>query len=263
MKERTLNLIYGLKDRKITHISQVEKGLDCGCFCPACGDRLIAKKGDVVRHHFAHQSDKPCEYGVETALHIAAKEFLATAKSFTIPEVKLRFPHSYKPDILIHESMKIEIDHVELEKHIDALIPDVVVYSGGKKLFIEICVTHPIDEKKLQKIINLGISTIEIDLGGDKDFPDEQELARIILENDSRKKWKYNAVEEKMLQQYKRNAEKMWIVNRGMSRHIDNCPLEKRVWNGKTYANVLDDCLNCDRLIEWKNMSDYILCMGR
>ena len=132
MRNKSLKLTYGLKDHKITPISKVEGGLDCGCFCPVCGDSLIAKKGDVIRHHFAHQSKEPCEYGVETALHIAAKEFLATAKSFTIPEVKLRFPHSYKPDILIHESMKIEIDHVELEKHIDALIPDVVVYSGGK-----------------------------------------------------------------------------------------------------------------------------------
>lgn len=263
MKEKSLNLTYGLIDGKVTHISKVESGLDCGCFCPACGDRLIAKKGDVVRHHFAHQSNKPCESGVESALHLAAKEIIASAGKMTIPEVRLRFPYSYKPDILIHESMEIKIDHVELEKRLDNIIPDVVVYSGGKRLFIEIFVTHAIDERKLQKIRNLNVSTIEIDLSKYEKFADEQELVRIILEDDPRKKWKYNAVEAKTLQRYKMDAKKMLVVSRGMAKHIENCPLQKRAWNGKVYANALDDCLSCDRLIEWKEMSDYILCMGR
>ena len=40
-----LNLLYALRDNSIVSISDVESGLKCGCVCPACGERLVAKKG--------------------------------------------------------------------------------------------------------------------------------------------------------------------------------------------------------------------------
>lgn len=262
MKEKSLNLIYGLKEGRITHIFRVESGLECGCFCPACGDRLIAKKGDVVRHHFAHQSNVPCEYGVESALHLAAKEIIVAADEIMIPEVRLQFPHSYRPNILIHECMKVKIDHVELEKRLDNIIPDVVVYSGGKKFFIEIFVTHAIDDKKRQQIKTMDISTIEIDLSGCEELPDEKELSEILLGESPLKAWVYNAVEERLLQKYIAASKKMKVINRGFAKHVDNCPKRKRIWNGKIYANAMDDCLGCDSLIAWEDMADYLFCIG-
>lgn len=262
MLKQGLKLTYGLKDGRITHISQVESGLECGCFCPGCGDRLIAKKGNVVRHHFAHQSNEPCEYGVESALHLAAKEIIAAADEIMIPEVRLQFPHSYRPDILIHESMKVKIDHVELEKRFDNIIPDVVVYSGRKKFFIEIFVTHAIDDRKYQQIRTLDISTIEIDLSGCEDMPDKRELSGILLEDSPLKAWVYNAVEERLLQKYIAASKKMKVINRGFAKHVDDCPKRKRIWNGKIYANAMDDCLGCDSLIAWEDMADYLFCIG-
>lgn len=80
MATKHLNLIYALKDGLTTHISEVERGLKCGCTCPACGEKLIAKKGQYVTHHFAHQASKDCEYGYESSLHFAAKEILSQSK---------------------------------------------------------------------------------------------------------------------------------------------------------------------------------------
>lgn len=262
MKEKSLNLTYGLIDGKITHISRVESGLGCGCFCPACGDRLIAKKGDILSHHFAHQSNEICEYGVESALHLVAKEIIAAADEIMIPEVRLQFPHRYRPDILIHKSMKVKIDHVELEKRFDSIIPDVVVYSGGKKFFIEIFVTHAIDERKLREIKDMDISTIEIDLSGCEDLPDEKELSGILLEESPLKAWVYNVVEERLLQKYIAASKKMKVINRGFAKHVNDCPKGKRIWNGQVYANAMDDCLGCDSLIAWEDMSDYLFCIG-
>ena len=51
---KSLNLTYALKDGVLVHISQVPSGLQCGCKCPACGETLIAKKGDKVIHHFVN-----------------------------------------------------------------------------------------------------------------------------------------------------------------------------------------------------------------
>ena len=189
MSDISLKLIYGLKNGIIKHISEVESGLACGCVCPACGDRLIAKKGTVVKHHFAHQAKEPCEYGLETALHLAAKEIIASAKEMIIPQVRVVFPQGCKHSVLIHESMTVKIDHVELEKRFDNVIPDIVVYSGNKKFFVELFVTHAIDERKLKKIKDMGVSTIEIDLSKMNDFS-KIELAKVVLGNSPRKIWK-------------------------------------------------------------------------
>lgn len=38
-----IRLPFGLRDNVILHISVVQRGLACGCLCPGCGDRLVAK----------------------------------------------------------------------------------------------------------------------------------------------------------------------------------------------------------------------------
>lgn len=48
MEKKQLNLIYAVKNGVATSIEDVESGLKCGCFCPACGKPLVAKKGSIV-----------------------------------------------------------------------------------------------------------------------------------------------------------------------------------------------------------------------
>ena len=87
MAKKQLRLTYALKNGEIVHISNVDKGLSCGCICPACGERLVAKKGEKMMHHFAHKSGSSCEYGYESSLHLAAKDILLNAKQIVIPAV--------------------------------------------------------------------------------------------------------------------------------------------------------------------------------
>ena len=134
--ERQLNLVYALKGDSIVSISEVESGLKCGCVCPACGEQLIARKGKIMAHHFAHRSGKTCSYGYESSLHLAAKEILSKAQKMTIPSVFLHFPDSYKQDELISKAKEIEIESVELEKHFGSIVPDIVVHTGEKSFFI-------------------------------------------------------------------------------------------------------------------------------
>jgi competence CoiA-like predicted nuclease len=63
-----IKLPYGLKDENLISIDEVESGLACDCFCPACKKQLIAKKGKVNVHHFAHYKVKDCNGGIETAI---------------------------------------------------------------------------------------------------------------------------------------------------------------------------------------------------
>lgn len=261
MATKHLNLIYALKDGLTTHISEVERGLKCGCTCPACGEKLIAKKGQYVTHHFAHQASKDCEYGYESSLHFAAKEILSQSKKMVIPPVYIHF-NTYKEYILLSEAKEITIDRVELEKRFDNVVPDVVVYIGTKRLFIEIFVTHRVDEEKLDKLRTADVSTIEIDLSKIDHSIDTEELTELLIKDNASKYWKYNSLENKYLQKFYHFSDKRSIIPRGLALHIDGCPIKARIWHGKSYANFIDDCVYCQYCISHP-FEDSILCSGK
>ena len=258
-------LTYALKDERIIHISEVESGLKCNCICPACGESLIARKGEKMMHHFAHKANSECEYGYQTSLHLAAKDILSEHKTIMLPEVILDFRNhggSYKK-LKISEPRKITFDRVILEKKQGEIIPDVIAYSGEKKIYIEIYVTHSIDENKLNRIRLDGISTIEVDLSKTNRSITKEDLTEILLTDNQLKKWIYN------------NYENMWY-NRFISHSIRlnvrgsqvyNCPISKKIRYGKPYAVLTLDCFDCvyctDIIKDIKHEHTYLLCAGK
>ena len=249
-------LIYALKDGNIVSIDEVQSGKDCGCVCPACGDELIARKGQKRMHHFAHRSNEDCEYGYESSLHLAAKDILSRSKKMVIPPVYVEFPQSGKPKELISMEREISIDDVELEKRFDDIIPDIVVYSGDKYFFIEIYVTHPIDDEKLKKLKEKNISTIEIDLSKVKRDISVEELSDILLKASDRKSWKYNAVSDKWYQRFVDFSDELPLT------YVDRCPLGVPGLNRTYYANVRDECMRCKYCISYSRGKN-LLCSGR
>lgn len=257
---KQLNLIYALQNGSIVNVSDVESGLKCSCVCPACGERLVAKKGDKMMHHFAHYSGANCAYGYESSLHLAAKDILSRAKKMTLPPVYVNFPDSYKEDELVFEATEIDIEKVELEKRYEGIVPDVVVYSGGKSFFVEIYVTHAIDDEKLQKVRNAKISTLEIDLSKKTETVSTDALTAILLSDCDEKRWKYNRLSEMYYQRFLSVADRKEITSRGFAMHVDYCPIKTRMWRGKPYANFIDDCLYCKYCIAH---NEDVFCSGR
>ena len=99
------------------------------------------------------------------ALRVATNFGRARGSNVCITPVYVEFPQSGKPKELLYPEKEIDIDYVKLENRFDDIIPDIVVDSGDEHFFIEIYVTHPIDDEKLKKLKEKKISTIEIDLG--------------------------------------------------------------------------------------------------
>lgn len=262
MARRQLNLTYALKNGRITNILDVESGLRCECICPSCGEALVAKKGSKIMHHFAHHAGHNCEYGYESSLHLAAKDILSKAKKIVIPPVYVDFPDSYKAKELLFEAREINIDHVELEKRYNDVIPDIVIYTGSKQFFVEIFVTHCIDDEKLEKLRKANISTIEIDLSKRDKTITTEKLTELLLNDSEEKKWKYNSVAYKYLKRFYDVADKRKLVSRGFAVHVDDCPIGSRMWKGKKYANFVDDCLYCEYCIA-SNHGTEMLCSGR
>jgi len=223
---------------------------------------LVARKGKKTTHHFAHKKGEDCASAVETAFHLSAKRILSEKMGFTIPQVIAEFD-SYRAPFLLADEQTVDFDMVVLEMRTHNIIPDVIAIKNGVALFIEIRVTHRVDEDKLRKIRKLGISAIEIDLS---DLPrsfSEDDLERLILSETSNKKWLYNTKAEKTRNHVLELCEKRYQKNRGMAQHIDNCPIPARVWKGKPYANLIDDCLYCDYCFKVGPNMSYIFCGGR
>ena len=60
-------------------IGEVERGANCGCFCPECSSPLVAKQGDLLEWHFAHvagQEAPQCEAGAVNLLRRLVLEYL-------------------------------------------------------------------------------------------------------------------------------------------------------------------------------------------
>ena len=256
---------YALRDGNPIHISEVERGLACGCVCPACGEPLVAKKGAKMIHHFSHISGSECEHGYETSLHIAAKAILSKAQRIVLPTVYAEFetPTSYCTRHITDGPVEQHIDCVELEKRVDSIVPDIIVYSKNRPLLVEIFVTHKADDVKISKIKKLGLSAIEIDLH--RINSSSECLEDLLVGNVQNKRWLNNEYADRYKQRKLAIAEKKPIIRRRLGGstvlHVENCPKRVRVWRGIPYANYKNDCQDCDCKIG--EDEGCILCVGK
>jgi hypothetical protein len=154
------------------------------------------------------------------------------------------------------------LDSVCAESRTGGNVPDILAYRGGRPLMIEIYVTHAVDEIKLKRIRDLHISAIEIDLSGAcRDFSPES-LSNAVIEGTANKKWLFNVKAEFWGQRYLQSTDRRGTIQRGFSLHVDHCPIQKRCWKGKCYANVFEDCWNCGFYAGAGENNEYIICGG-
>jgi hypothetical protein len=72
-------------------------------------------------------------------------------KNYEHPDLK----GLYRSFIEVLDEQMLSYDKVESEILLDGIRPDIIVYSKGKPLLIEIGVTHFVDIVKLEKLNNL------------------------------------------------------------------------------------------------------------
>ena len=65
------------ENNRLLHIDQAERGLACNCTCFECGESVLARKGEIIEHHFAHANNKDsCVINPESLLHKYAKDII-------------------------------------------------------------------------------------------------------------------------------------------------------------------------------------------
>ena len=174
---------------KLLFVADVPSGLACECVCARCGELLVAKKGSVRRHHFAHFKITNCQGAAESALHILAKELLAEMDSFTVPPYDFVRQRKTKAGVpvrhhaLVAKGGQFPILKVRIEEHEGDFVPDIIIESGTRSLILEVAVTHKVTRAKLRKIRRRDLPAIEIRLdASDSMLP--RELLKVKLQQD-------------------------------------------------------------------------------
>lgn len=203
-------LTYGRKNEKEVSVDDVESGLACNCTCPGCGDRLVAKKGDIKVHHFAHYSKPDRLSCYETMIHCLAKEIVEEERRIFLPSLRVYptrvlrlYPCNRATFRARCERMKLVRDIVHqgtvktgkvlVETRMGDIIPDVACMVNGQWLLVEFHVTHRVNDEKLAKIQRLNLPAIEIDLSKVDRRILRDELRSILVHgNGARAKWIYH-----------------------------------------------------------------------
>lgn len=264
---------WAIRDGRAVHISEVYRGLKCGCTCSECGSRLIARKGKNRKHHFAHESSDVCLNTGEIGLHKAAKDILVRRKEIVLPEVKVE-SGDIRPfrsfdghemdmdgDFSVHWNKSVDIaskhlctfDSVEAEKSFGEFRPDLYATKNGKPMFIEMYVTHKVSEGKIDHFRKLGVSALEVDLSDVSRDISPEELESLVIGSVSNKRWLYNVRCEQEKERIFSLSTIRETRDRGLAKHVDGCPLPARIWNGLPYANAVDDCVCCKYSIAFLN----------
>lgn len=252
------SLPYALNSHnELVHVDDVPTGKECGCICPHCKAPLVAKNsGNIKVHHFAHIGEDSCIHAFQSMLHILAKDIFNEARVFTV----------YKKQFGQWRLRKYNITSVSPETKVGDIIPDIILDCDGIEYFVEIYVTHALDDEKKKKIEELGVSTVEYDLSKiDRNITRDQ--LREILLNPMRDliNWDYDADTKRFYEKY------LFIKENGIEQVIEsgkvcNCPMAVfRSWGTGQFEQFKIKESTCKRCVffsgvEFENNKEVRFC---
>lgn len=142
-------MIYGLakESRERVHVTEAVNGGDF--ICALCRTKIIVVRRNNEAHHFRHHTGKRQKGGGgKTRLHEDAIDKIKELGELKLPNGKV-----------------MRFDMVETGVRIGkSVIPDAIGYINERAYAIEVYVTHPVDEEKIEKLEKLNVDTVEIDL---------------------------------------------------------------------------------------------------
>lgn len=201
---------YGLREGSVVHISELNeehKGRRCGCYCPVCGSPLLAKSiNGKYTAHFAHEhNSSDCALAAETGIHLKAKEIIAEKLSLPLPALMVEEfatvgDEEYGDSChVVKEQREFVFDEARAEEWRGSYRPDLVVVRGGRELFVEIKVTHEVDEEKREKIMKDGVSCLEVDLSKVDRMADPKAI-ELAIEEVEHLHWVFHAKKDEVRQ---------------------------------------------------------------
>jgi hypothetical protein len=209
-------IAYAVKNGQLVHVDEVDRGLACGCVCPACAGPLLARKGAERRHHFAHATGVDCQGAVETILHRLAKECLSELSAIDLPQYILELQHAPRAGASIKSSYQVlfpscvDIRAVQIEKRTAGIIPDVTLTTTSGQLLVEVVVTNVVSRDKLRVLRRNSMATLEIRLDRRDAWHSRAVFRERLIHDLSFKRWLFHpdqrAFERAFYSTQRRNA---------------------------------------------------------
>ena len=285
---------------KLVHVDSVPRGLECGCVCPYCHERLLARHGDVREHGFAHHSETR-----QATLDICYKVVLYKLAEQIVQEKKCIHAPSYYG---IHKETDIEFVDVKVDSRYERedKQPDVIgTTKDGSQYLIEFIFDYKVQHKLPIDYKNL--TCLEIDLSSQT----LETLENFLLTSNENKKWVNNEIYFGKIEEIYRKGNKpikvvpivdcysceirnysccavksLYIENNGQTYRLCKVEQYQKVFaKYKEQENLLEEqimerakhakeeelrrtlkkqersCFNCEKSLGWMNR-DHVACCG-
>lgn len=242
---------------------EAQRGRKCNCSCPECGADLEACKGKQ-RQFFRHCKDFDpekyhCVSPVETSLHRMAKEIIKPGMRIWLPALTIGLNHR-KPIKVERPEGWFHISEVKIEKEEIGIIPDITLFLGEEKIFVEIYVTHKVDDEKKAKLYKRGVATLEIDLSQkEKEYFEIDHLLDLILNKNDLKYW---VLSSKINYELERNFKKMDRLTAvhigGKSYKVIGCPDYD---DNLLHEATVEECEDCSFFVKYIQDNGYVICL--
>jgi len=147
--------------------------------CLSCSKPLLPVQGSERQHHFRHKVQAVCS--AETYLHNLAKRVFAqtyqdcldSGRPYTVSyyvPVRCIACNDHGPCDAGHQLQSVDLikyfKGINIESRNDGFVPDILLSSPSHTLFIEIAVTHFVEEKKSSS----GNKIVEIHINDESDI---------------------------------------------------------------------------------------------
>lgn len=189
---------------RMVHIDSVPRGLSCGCVCPYCHEKLLARHGDIREHGFAHHSDNRganLEICYMVSLYKLAEQIIQTNKRIHVP--------SYYG---IYEETDIKFIDVKVDSRFERedKQPDIIAVTNDQKQYLIEFIFKQYKVQHKQAIDYKNLSCLEIDISN-QTF---DSLEDFLLSSKDDRRWinndiYFNCIENK----YKKEGKTVKVVS--------------------------------------------------
>lgn len=151
---------------------------------------MIARRGDRNIPHFGHHAKGGgCGYGPETNAHSWAKEVLEKELRLLLPPVAAKVG---RRRLQTYDEVVFSFSRAELEKFMGDIVPDVVLTApDGRKLLVEVLVTHACGPEKIERLQKRGVAALQIDMSAWRKSSDRRAIEHALIRGAPRE-WLFN-----------------------------------------------------------------------
>lgn len=239
------------------------RGLKCNCICAACKRSLVAKMGEVKAPHFAHYVEKgtildcSAQKANESGLHQMAKEIVKESTYINLPAIEIEAEYDLSRNVNdekqceplhIKDKQTWRFSSAEVEKTCKGFTPDVYLHGEKTDLLVEIMVTHPVGDEKKERVKQVGLPMIQIDISdiyNDLEGFSKETLRRELIDSVEHKDWIYNSLIDAGKEQIKRRYIELQDarIRKEQERRIKENEEEhvSKMWRDSVYYQLMND----------------------